>query len=325
MLYHFAICTLLLVSGMPIFECKVAPVPAPVPAPVKKGGCGRDACEPIMSSTTNMNPLSIPACSACTGVTACPACQTTAWHVPDISTTTGNTWTSVDNPVNTYKMVTTTPSGQKTNVEYGGFCAPVKKTTPAIFLRSVAMDLPVPSWFNGNLKNDIVNFVLPGGAVYKIDVTHADVVAMNNAAKQCQSLCASITGCKFASYGYEPASAVPATTDWFCKTFTVNACTDPLNLWWKPAPPTVTPPITPITVVNVAGTPGGCRVTDTIPTTTPTLSATSQKISASPISFTPSLPYLTAGAVPGVVASIRCDAVLGALTPGWPTFGTTWV
>ena len=130
--------------------------------------------------------------------------------------------------------------------------------------------------------------------------------------------CKNITGCKYASYGWE------APTGWFCKFYGTNICTDITQIFWKPAPNS-------LSVLTVGGPPpivvpgfGGCRITDTIPTTTPFLIPGSTIIS--PITaYTTTLPYLTPPAT-GPIASIKCDVPAGGgLTPGWPTFGTVWL
>jgi hypothetical protein len=223
------------------------------------------------------------------------------WHVPDIKSLPATAWST--NVVGSNEI--TTINLGTSRVKYGGFCAGAQKSL--YFLGSlVPAAIPAPSWIATLKPADVdagKNFL--GGASYKIDVSSTDISSINSAASFCKTSCIGIAGCKYATYGWE------APGGWFCKLYASGICTDNTQMWWKPAPP----------APAIIG--GGCRITDTISTTTPVLAANSNKISPT-TPYTASLPYLTAPATE-IVASIRCDVIAGGITAGWPTFGTVWV
>ena len=277
-------------------------VPAPVPKapkPIKvKLGCGTSGCDSDMFKTNVPN---------------------FGYHVPNLNQLPAADWAT--NVMNDNKLSTLHAASNTFNViKYGGFCAGSQKTL-AFQGAFVPVGVPDPSWIAnipaGDL--DLVGNLKPG--TYKLDLTAADLLTMNQATTACQNICKGIKNCKYAHYGWE------APAGWFCKIWTNAICTDPLNNWWKPAPPAlgVDQGLAPPPVIAFGG---GCRVTDTIATTTRYLNAgTSWAISPN-TTYTPALPYLNPAAytaVDGVVASIKCDVIAGGLTPGWPTFGTTWV
>ena len=200
------------------------------------------------------------------------------------------------------------PATQK-SIYFLGNAIPVGISAPSWIAKIPAGDLDITGLFNPGLS-------------YKIDVMYADIVAMNAAANFCKTACKGVLGCKYTSYGWE------APGGWFCKFYGTNICTDITQIYWKPAP-------NALSVLTVGGPAplvvpgfGGCRITDTIPTTTPFLIPGSSIIS--PITaYTATLPYLV-GVAPlstvSPIASIKCDVPAGGgLTPGWPTFGTTWI
>jgi len=264
--------------------------PAP-PAPPKK--CGTSFCD-IEMSILNAN----------NGV----------WHIPNINSLPATSWST--NTVGSGEMVTINLGTSR--VKYGGFCAAAQKSL--FFLGGfVPAAIPEPSWIVTLKATDIdaaKNFI--GGFSYKIDVTLADITSINSAATFCKTTCTGTTGCKYATYGWE------APGGWFCKIYGSGVCTDSTQMWWKPAPPALS-----VTTLGGAVPPnaiigGGCRITDTIPITTPLLNLNSNKISPT-TPYTVTLPYLTAPVTGTVVGSIKCDVAVGGITVGWPTFGTIWV
>jgi len=271
-----------------------------VPVVKAKGGCGVSSCDSDMFNTNVPN---------------------FAYHVPNLNQLPVSAWSTLSNPVNSGKISTLFQATNAINVvKYGGFCAGGQKT---IFFKGafVPAGVPDPSWITKIPTGDLDsngNFKIGS---YKIDITQTDLLTMNQASTTCQNICKNTQNCKYASYGWE------APAGWFCKVWTSNICTDTSNNWWKPSPPAGAviiagpPPIT-------TGIAGGCRVTDTIETTTQLLKP---GISLSILSTTPylaSLPYLNAvsyTSASGIVASIKCDITAAGTTPGWPTFGTTWI
>lgn len=272
---------------------------APKPKPIKvKPGCGTSGCDSDMFKTNSPN---------------------FGYHVPNLNQLTADVWST--NVINGNKLETLNRVSNTLNViKYGGFCAGSQKIA-AFKGAFVPAGIPDPSWIANVPVGDVdVSGNLKPGS-YKIDITQADLLTMNNVATQCQNICKGIVNCKFAHYGWE------APGGWFCKTWTNAVCTDSLNNWWKPAPPAfgVDLGAAPPSVVPIGG---GCRVTDTIATTTPLLNpGTSWGISPS-TPYTLSLPYVSQASyttADGIVASIKCDVAAGGLTLGWPTFGTIWV
>jgi len=243
------------------------------------------------------------------------------WHLPNlIQVPTGlDQWSS--NKVGDAKMTTINTIGTS-NIKYGGFCAQSQKT---IFFMGafVPAGIPDPSWIAKIPVGDLdstKNF--KGGLSYKIDVSKDDIVNMNQAASTCKAMCSARSGCNFASYGWE------APGGWFCKLYSSGICTDPTTMWWKPAPPAFSVNSLGGIASSTAGFAGGCRVTDTISTTTPLLNP-GISLSISPTTaYTAQLPYLNPvsyTSVDGIVTSLKCDVIAGGLTPGWPTFGTLWL
>lgn len=274
------------------------PVPKPPPAPKPPKVCGTSFCDSDMLLS-----------SAANG----------AWHVPNLNqlpVTGPAIWAT--NIVNDAKLSTIDIAGTS-NVKYGGFCAQSQKTL--FFMGAfVPAGIPDPSWVANIPTGDLdVNKNLKVGT-YKFDVTAADLKAMNDGAASCQALCKARAGCNYGSYGWE------APAGWFCKLYSKGICTDATTIWWKPAPPALGVTTLGGVAGSTVGFAGGCRVTDTISSATPYLSATSFAISST-TPYTVQLPYLQPAAYTtanGIVSSIRCDSI-GALTPGWPTFGTVWV
>lgn len=268
-----------------------------LPKPVKvKPGCGTSGCDTDMFKTNVKN---------------------YGFHVPNLNQLPVTSW--ITNAINDNKLATLhVPTNTLNVVKYGGFCAGSQKIL-AFKGAFVPVGIPDPSWIAkipaGDL--DLAGNLKP--ATYKIDVTQADLLAMNDAATKCQNICSGIIGCKYAHYGWE------APAGWFCKVWTNAVCIDAANNWWKPAPPalgvdlgTASPPVIPFG--------GGCRVTDTIATTTPLLNPGTSFAILPTTPYTASLPYLNPAAYTNdIVASIKCDAVAGGLTTGWPTFGTIWI
>lgn len=252
-----------------------------------------------------------------------------AWHVPNLKSFTAATWSATK--VNYGKIVTTRPAGTSV-VKFGGFCAGATKTTA--FLGSIApVGIPDPSWWSkipaGDLDSATGDFKV--GASYKIDVTLADIVNMNQMATICQNACIGTTGCKYAAYGWEgptPGAAPGAVFGWFCKMFTVDTCSNPVTMFWSPDAPAF--PVTSIggSSVELVGFGGGCRITDTISQTAPLLNPGISIAVAPTTPFTTVLPYVQAASytrADGIIGSIRCDVVDAGTTPGSPTFGTVWV
>lgn len=241
------------------------------------------------------------------------------YHVPNRNIKSAAAWTG--NSVNSGVMTTTLTTGTS-RVKYGGFCAQAQKSI--YFLgNAIPVGIAAPSWI---AKIPVGDLNLEGsfnpGLSYKIDVMYSDIVSMNAVTNFCKTACKGVLGCKYTSYGWE------APGGWFCKFYGTNICTDTTQIFWKPAPNS-------LSVLSVGGPApivipgfGGCRITDTIPTTTPFLIPGSSIIS--PITaYTATLPYVTA-LVPlsttSPIASVKCDVPAGGgITPGWPTFGTTWL
>lgn len=269
-----------------------------VPKPVVKPGCGTSGCDSDMFKTNTPN---------------------FGYHVPNLNQLPANVWST--NVVNDNKLATfNTVSNTMNIIKYGGFCSGSQKIA-AFRGAFVPAGVPDPSWISKVPASDLdVNGLFKPGT-YKIDITQADLLTMNMAATKCQNICSGIANCKYAHYGWE------APAGWFCKVWTNAVCTDTLNNWWKPAPPAFGVDIgaAPPSIVSVGG---GCRVTDTIATSTPLLKPTTSWAISLNTPFTGSLPYVSQTsytAANGVVASIKCDVPIGGLTPGWPTFGTIWV
>ena len=242
----------------------------------------------------------------------------TVYHVPDISVLPKATWNN--NVVNAGVLTTvytTIPVGTS-RIKYGGFCAQAQKTLYFLGSFPPPATIPAPSWIANIPVGDLLSGVLKAGFTYKLDVTVQDIKNMNNGASTCKTTCINTPGCKYASYGWESPAG------WFCKLYSTGICTDSIITYWKPSLPAL-----PVLTVGgpapttIPGNVGGCKITDTISTTTPYLS--SGTFAISPLTaYTVALPYLTAP-VSGIVTSIRCDVAAGGLTPGWPTFGTVWI
>jgi hypothetical protein len=236
-----------------------------------------------------------------------------AYHVPDLLSLSSVAWSG--NIVNGDVLTTTTGAGVS-RVKYGRFCSGAQKSI--YFLGSVAPISATPSWVGTIPLADLdIDGNLNGGFSYKLDVTQADVEAVNSAATFCKTACSSVAGCKYGSYGWEAGV-------WFCKLYATNICTDATQVFWRMLSPLAIP------VLTVGGPPtitlpgaGSCRASDTVLSNTPFLFTGSLRIS--PLTaYTPTLSYLNAP-VNGIVASIKCDAFDGPLTPGFPTYGTVWV
>ena len=240
------------------------------------------------------------------------------YHVPDISILPNTVWNN--NVVNAGVLTTvstTVPIGTS-RIKYGGFCAQAQKTLYFLGSFPPPNAIPGPSWVTKIPAGDLVTGLLKAGLTYKLDVTVQDIKNMNVGASTCKTTCMNTPGCKYASYGWE------APAGWFCKLYSTGICTDNVVTYWKPA----LPALNVLTVggpepITIPGNVGGCRITDTISTTTSYISTNSCAIS--PLTqYTATLPYLTAPAS-GIVTSIRCDVAAGGITPGWPTFGTVWI
>jgi len=268
---------------------------------IVKGGCGVSGCDTDMFTTNVAN---------------------FAYHVPNLNQLPVTAWSTatIINQVNGNKMSTLNVNGNANIVKYGGFCAGAQKQ---VFFKGafVPVGVPNPSWVAKIPVGDLdVNGNFKIGS-YKIDITAADLLTLNQAATECQNICKNNVGCKYASYGWE------APAGWFCKIWSSSICTDTANNWWKPAPPAAsviqggTPPPT-------TGFGGGCRVTDTIAKSTQLLKP-GVSLSISPTTpYLPTLPYLNAAsytALDGIVASIKCDITAAGTTPGWPAFGVAWI
>ena len=240
-----------------------------------------------------------------------------AYHVPNINAESASTWSS--NHVHS-RVMTTTLTTSTSRVKYGAFCSQAQKSI--YFLgNAIPVGINDPSWVAkipaGDL--DILGGLNPG-LTYKLEVTLADVISMNAATNFCKNACKNVVGCKYTSYGWE------APGGWFCKFYGTNICTDTTQIFWKPAPNS-------LSVLTVGGPAplvipgfGGCQVTDTIDINTPFLIPGSSIIS--PLTtYTTTLPYLTGPlSTTDPIASIKCDVPAGgSLTPGWPTFGTVWL
>lgn len=241
-----------------------------------------------------------------------------AWHVPNLMQLNSATaW--VGNVVNGAKITTTTALG-KSNIKFGGFCSKSQKTV--YFMGStVPVGIAAPSWVTNvpNVDLDILGNFLPGFS-YKLDVTAADMKAMNDAATYCQTTCMNTKGCNYGDYGWEAGS-------WFCKLYSKAICTDSTGMWWRPATPGLLVTSVGGAVGSSAGLAGGCRITDTIPKNTAYLNPGSIAISLT-TAYTQTLPYtdpLSYTSADGIVASIKCDVLDGGLVPSWPTYGTVWV
>lgn len=236
-----------------------------------------------------------------------------AYHVPDLLSLSYVAWSG--NNVNGDVLTTTTGLGIS-RVKYGAFCSGAQKSI--YFLGSFAPVIAAPSWVANIPAVDVdIDGNLNGGFSYKLDVTQADLESMNSAATFCKTTCSGIAGCKYGSYGWEAGV-------WFCKLYGTNICTDPTQVFWRMLSPLSIPVLTvggPPSITLPGG--GGCRVSDTILTSAPYIFAGSLRIS--PLTaYTATLSYLSQP-VDGIVASIKCDAFDGALTPGFPTYGTVWV
>ena len=283
-----------------------APAPQVVPAPKKgkvSGGvnlpkppriCGTSYCD---SDMLTLNAVG------------------NAYHVPDLLSLSSVVWSG--NNVNGDVLTTTTGAGIS-RVKYGDFCSGAQKSI--YFLGSFAPNIAAPSWVANIPAVDVdINGNLNAGFSYKLDVTQADLESMNSAATFCKTTCSGVTGCKYGSYGWEAGL-------WFCKLYATNICTDPTQVFWRMLSPLSIPVLTvggPPSITLPGG--GGCRVSDTVLSNTPFLFAGSLRIS--PLTaYTPTLSYLSQSPpVDGIVASIKCDAFDGPLTPGFPTYGTVWV
>jgi hypothetical protein len=236
-----------------------------------------------------------------------------AYHVPDLLSLSSIAWSG--NIVNGDALTTTTGVGVS-RVKYGRFCSGAQKSI--YFLGSFAPTLAAPSWVGNIPLADVdIDGNLNGGFSYKLDVTQVDVELVNSAATFCKTACFGVAGCKYGSYGWEDGA-------WFCKLYATNICTDATQVFWRMLSPLAIP------VLTVGGPPtitlsgaGSCRVSDTVSSSTPFLFTDSLRIS--PLTaYTPTLSYLSAS-INGVVASIKCDAFDGPLTPGFPTYGTVWL
>lgn len=236
-----------------------------------------------------------------------------AYHVPDILSLSSVAWSG--NIVNGDGLTTTTGAGVS-RVKYGRFCSGAQKSI--YFLGSVAPTSATPSWIGNIPLADLdIDGNLNGGFSYKLDVTQADVEAINSAATFCKTSCSGVAGCKYGSYGWEDGV-------WFCKLYATNICLDETQVFWRMLSPLAIPVLTvggPPTTTIPGG--GSCRMSDTISSDTQFLFTGSLRIS--PLTaYTTTLSYLNAP-VNGIVASIKCDAFDGPLTPGFPTYGTVWI
>ena len=264
-------------------------------------------------------PLKICGTSFCDSHMFIPNGNNVAYHVPNINANAASVWSS--NPVHSGVLTTTLTTGTS-RVKYGAFCAQAQKS---IYFLGNAIPASVgikdPSWVAKIPAGDLdILGGLNAGLTYKLDVILDDIISMNAVTNFCKNACKSVVGCTYTSYGWE------APGGWFCKFYGTNICTDTTQIFWKPAP-------LALSVLTVGGPAplvipgfGGCRVTDTIPITTPFLIAGSSIIS--PITaYTTALPYLTGPlSTTNPIASIKCDVPAGGgLTPGWPTFGTVWL
>jgi len=279
---------------------KVGPAQPPKPPKPTKASCGTSGCDVDMFNNNVPN---------------------FAFHVPNLGQLQLTNWVSPNNVINSGKLDTLyTTTNTFNTIKYGGFCGGSQKIS-SFQGAFVPVGVPDPSWIvnipTGDL--DAAGNLNPG--TYKLDLTNGDLLAMNQAATACQNICSKTKNCKYTHYGWE------APAGWFCKLWTNAVCLDSLNNWWKPAPPALGAAMGAAPPIN-SGFGGGCRVTDTISTLTPLLNP-GVSLAISPTTpFTASLPYLNPlsyTAANGIVASIKCDVVAGGLTPGWPTFGTTWV
>lgn len=261
-------------------------------------------------------PLKICGTSQCDSDMMTPNGNIGGWHVPDLNNLPVTAW--ANNNVNYGKLVTSN-LGLTSVVKYGGFCSGGQKTV--YFKGSTALALPDPSWIATIPATDLdVAGDLKAGFTYKLDVKASDLTLMNQVASVCQAQCKSTLGCNFVHYGWEQPAG------WFCKFYSANIC-NAQESWWKPAPPALSVSVLGGAITEAIGVSGGCRVTDTISQDTSLLTIGSLAI-ASTVPYTAALPYLIPTSytrVDGNVASIKCDATAGALTPGWPTFGTIWI
>ena len=224
----------------------------------------------------------------------------------------------------------------RTIVKYGGFGACAQKVVqyftkpdPAV---PVFPQVPLaePSWVTAASRTPgVLNpfFVLYPG-VYKFDVTYGDVKLMNQAATLCLDTCRKQNNtipnsCQIATYGYEDGV-------WFCKLWKKATCNN-VDIVWGPAPAMVAINSTSEIPPTFAWK-NGCRISDLIPTNTPTLPG-------KPMVIDPNTPFATVVPAPynpdihrnltELYGSIRCVADVGfrdiGLSPGWPTYGTVWL
>lgn len=273
---------------------------------VSPKGCGKTLCDADMKlANSPIGAFHVPNLKQVSA--AVPA---TAWSTNKVGS--GKTET----------IVTTLIATKKTTTKFGSTCAQAKKDP--VFLGSGVLALGAPSWIaklSAATDLDAAGNLI-GGATFKLDVLPSDLKLMNDAATASQAACRALVGCKYVTYGYEAGA-------WFYKLFSNDFCVSPTgvgNPWFKAAAPATSPATVFGPVPNTNNLAGGCRVTDTIPINTPTLAANTKKIAAT-TARTLNLPYLTLASytLTGPVASIKCDSPAGGITPGYPTFGVTWV
>ena len=259
-------------------------------------------------------------------------CFYTTRHLTKISFDDNHIYLGSSHVTTTYQTTTRNVSAT-TVVKYGKFGACSQKFSD--YFTIAAANIPVfpitplatPSWVIKGFETPGVyhSFNLLNPGVYKFDVTYGDVKVMNEAASQCLDQCRQqnrivANSCQFASYGYEDGV-------WFCKMFKNRVCS-PVDLIWTPAAPSVSINNTGEVAPLALDWNDGCRISDLIPSNTPTLPG-------KPMVIEPNTPFATVAPAPynpdvhrnltDLYGSIRCSATDATLDAGWPTFGTVWL